>query len=39
MIQKAIECIEFIHPLLLTAVSCVVVLLGIVYVIEKIEKP
>ena len=39
MLQKAIECIEFIHPLLLTAGACVVVFLGIVYVIEKNEQP
>lgn len=39
MLQKFIETIEFIRPIIITASACVVVFIAIVYFIEKNEQP
>ena len=38
MLQKFIETIDFIHPIIITATVCVLVFIGIVYFIEKNES-
>lgn len=39
MLQKFIEIIEFIPPIIITASTCVVGFIAIVYFIEKNEQP